>query len=283
MSWWHIALLAVVQGFAELLPVSSSAHVILAEHLMGLDPAAPEMTYLLVMLHTGTMLAVMIYFWRRWWPLLHSAHFPKMVILATATTGVIGLGLKEFIERIVLRASPDAEIEHLFRNLPLMALALFSVGWVIVIAGSRKPPAVDAPLTPKRSFMIGLVQGVCLPFRGFSRSGATISTALFYGISRELAEQFSFALAVVLTPAVLFLEIHRLLKAKEGLLADGQTVMGLLSHGFLGMFFSALAGLVALRWLSSWLEQGRWKYFGYYCWFVSGMVLWVSRVMPASS
>lgn len=63
MNVLQIFLLAVVQGFAELLPVSSSAHVIVAERLMGLDPTAPEMTLLLVMLHTGTMLAVILYFW----------------------------------------------------------------------------------------------------------------------------------------------------------------------------------------------------------------------------
>ena len=62
----HVIILAFVQGLAELLPVSSSAHVIVAEKLMGLDPSKPEMTLLLVMLHTGTMFAVILYFWRAW-------------------------------------------------------------------------------------------------------------------------------------------------------------------------------------------------------------------------
>jgi undecaprenyl-diphosphatase len=64
MTTLQLVVLACVQGLAELLPVSSSAHVILAERLMGLDPTAPDMTLLLVMLHTGTMLAVVVYFWR---------------------------------------------------------------------------------------------------------------------------------------------------------------------------------------------------------------------------
>src|ERR1700681_2985802 len=66
MTFLKILVLAVIQGACELLPVSSSAHVIVAEKLMGLDPTAPEMTLLLVMLHTGTMLAVIVYFWRNW-------------------------------------------------------------------------------------------------------------------------------------------------------------------------------------------------------------------------
>ena len=66
MSIFKIFVLAIVQGFAELLPVSSSAHVIVAEKIIGLDPTSPEMTLLLVMLHTGTMFAVIFFFWRAW-------------------------------------------------------------------------------------------------------------------------------------------------------------------------------------------------------------------------
>lgn len=66
MTLLHILALATVQGLGELLPVSSSAHVIVAEQLLGLDPSSPQMTFLLVMLHTGTMFAVIAYFWRAW-------------------------------------------------------------------------------------------------------------------------------------------------------------------------------------------------------------------------
>lgn len=66
MDLLHVFILAIIQGFAELLPVSSSAHVILAEKLMGYDPSAPDMTFLLVMLHTGTMFAVIVYFCKSW-------------------------------------------------------------------------------------------------------------------------------------------------------------------------------------------------------------------------
>src|SRR3954467_749842 len=124
----QILILAFIQGMAELLPVSSSAHVIVAEKLMGLDPTTPEMTFLLVMLHTGTMFAVLAYFWTRWKQRLFPAavatgeRFPlvKMLILATALRGVVGFGLKTLIEKVVLASQPDAEIEHLFKNLPLI-------------------------------------------------------------------------------------------------------------------------------------------------------------------
>ena len=66
LNYFQILILALIQGACELLPVSSSAHVIAAEKLMGLDPSSPEMTMLLVMLHTGTMFAVIVYFWKGW-------------------------------------------------------------------------------------------------------------------------------------------------------------------------------------------------------------------------
>ena len=70
MSYLQIVVLALIQGMAELLPVSSTAHVIVASKLMGHDPSSPHMTFLLIMLHTGTMFAVLFYFWPRWKPLL---------------------------------------------------------------------------------------------------------------------------------------------------------------------------------------------------------------------
>src|SRR3954451_335601 len=101
----QVVVLAVIQGLAELLPVSSSAHVIVAEKLMGLDPSAPAMTFLLVMLHTGTMFAVLLYFWRRWLVLFQAGLMPflRRLVIATGFTGVVGLGLKVAIEHTVFR------------------------------------------------------------------------------------------------------------------------------------------------------------------------------------
>src|ERR1700744_3949411 len=98
MSFLQVIVLAIVQGLAELLPVSSSAHVIAAEKLMGIDPSSPQATLLLVMLHTGTMFAVIVYFWKAWRRAFFSSksafiEFAKQVIVATAITGVIGLAL----------------------------------------------------------------------------------------------------------------------------------------------------------------------------------------------
>ena len=271
MTLLQIAILALIQGLTELLPVSSSAHVILAEKWMGLDPTLPRMTLLLVMLHTGTMLSVLVYFWETWRKNYFESEyrggtFIKKIIQATLATGLVGALLMFLIEKVLMRGSAHAEVESLFGNLTVISVALACTGLLILYAGSREKGAADTEnLGSRASFWIGVVQGLCLPFRGFSRSGATISTGLILGIGRAKAEEFSFALAVVLTPFVLLREIHRLWKTQAVLSGSTQDLLQALYPGLMGMVLSFAAGLLALRWLSSWLERGRWKWFGYYC------------------
>jgi undecaprenyl-diphosphatase len=228
---------------------------------MGLDPSAPEMTFLLVALHTGTTFAVLLYFWPRW-KVRWNAGAARALVIATGCTGVVGLVLKKIIEKTLLHGAPKAEIEALFSNMPLVAGALAFAGILILIAGLRDGGAPNGELSDKDAGWIGAVQGLCLPFRGFSRSGATISTALLLKLPRALAEDFSFTLAVILTPPVVAREGLRLIKASGGL---GFLTPSLFLPGLVGMVLSFAAGLLALRWLSSWLEKGRWIYFGIYC------------------
>jgi undecaprenyl-diphosphatase len=275
MSILNVVFLAIVQGLAELLPVSSSAHVVIAEKLLGLDPSSPPMTLLLVMLHTGTMFAVIAYFWRQWRGTYFSsiAAFKSVagrIVLATAATGIVGEIIVKILEKTALRDVPHSEIEDLFSHLEFIAPALAAAGLLILAAGLRErrpgPAAADGAggeeLSMKHAGIIGFVQGLCLPFRGFSRSGATISSGMLLGITKPRAERFSFALAVVLTPPVVVREVMRLRHAPD--LHPGElSSVALLC--VLGAFLAFLAGLVALKWLSRWLESGRWYLFGIYC------------------
>lgn len=279
MTLLQILILAIVQGFCELLPVSSSAHVIVAEKLMGLQPTAPNMTLLLVALHTGTMFAVIVYFWRQW----KSTYFSSVqsfrrnaaqIVLATAATGVVALGLLELLPHLLGIDRAKFEIEQLFGDPRLIAGALAAAGVLIVTSGLRTRSQAGRPdFGSRAAISIGAMQGLCLPFRGFSRSGATISAALFLGIGREKAEEFSFALAVVLTPAVIVKELQRFLVAGSHAGYDASTLLQLAWPSAVGMVLSFVAGLLALRWLSRWLERGRWHYFGFYCLAASAVVL----------
>lgn len=283
MPFYKIILLAIVQGFAELLPISSSAHVIVTEKLLGLKPSSPEMTMLLVMLHTGTMLAVIVYFWKLWKTNFfqtgkNSRAFLIQIIAATACTAVIGLALLFLIEKVIFRHTPHMEIEMLFDNLALMATALAAVGLLILYADFKAARySGTSGLNLRQSLLIGAAQGICLPFRGFSRSGATISTGMILGIDQIRAEEFSFALAVVLTPPVIIREAWRLLKFQTAKPALTPNLLHVFYPSLLGMVLSFIAGLLALHWLSRWLNQGHWKWFGYYCLVASMVIFWLTR------
>jgi undecaprenyl-diphosphatase len=297
MDILKVIILAIVQGLAELLPVSSSAHVVVAEKLMHLDPTSPQMTLLLVMLHTGTMFAVIVYFWKTWLATYFAnadvfKRFAIRAVWATILTVIIGFGLKKVIEHTMFKGQPKAEIEQLFGRLDLIAPALAAAGLMILIAGiiERRQMNPELPraesltsnfsgtsVTMGQAGWMGFVQGLALPFRGFSRSGTTISAGMLTGANKERAERFSFALAVILTPGVVGLEALRMLKDVKAQAALGVAVdlKGSVLTSLLGAFFAFLAGLVALKWLSSWLESGKWYLFGIYCLLASAVVFYL--------
>jgi undecaprenyl-diphosphatase len=313
MPVFKIIILAIVQGLAELLPISSSAHVVVTEKLLGLDPSSPEMTLLLVMLHTGTMFAVIAFFWRQWRRtyFVSSDAFKRFVVRAvwaTALTAVIGYPVIHVIEhtqrKALLSSSLSsttvpcsygkADVEALFSRLDLVAPALFAAGLLILWAGMKergKSPLANLSyeraasrsgenVTFRQAGWMGAVQGLCLPFRGFSRSGATISTGLLTGAERSRAERFSFALAVILTPAALAREVWRVYRAAHDATpgCHPANLHASFAAGALGMVLSFIAGIAALRWLSSWLENGRWYWFGIYCVVASAVVFYLHHI-----
>jgi undecaprenyl-diphosphatase len=225
------------------------------------------------------MFAVIVYFWNQWKRTFFSSgdafkRFAIRLIWASLLTGVIGEAIIKAIEKTAFKGASKGEIELLFGRLDLVAPALAAAGLLILVAGLMEkrrmgahPKVYGDSVTMRQAGWIGAVQGFCLPFRGFSRSGATISTGMLTGASKERAERFSFALAVVLTPPAIGREVLRLMKASHAATAAGAPIdlHGSFVAGLLGAVFAFLAGLLALRWLSSWLEEGRWYLFGIYC------------------
>ena len=285
LSLMQVMTLAAIQGLTELLPVSSSAHVVVAEKLMGLDPSAPEMTLLLVMLHTGTMFAVIVYFWKTWRTtyfqnLATFKRFAIPALLATVITGAVGEALIQVIERVAFSGQTHAEVEQLFSHLELVAPALAVVGVLIVFAGIREkrqnfPDSTSRGIGLGQAAVIGGVQALCLPFRGFSRSGATISAGMLWGVPKLKAESFSFALGVMLTPPVVVREAFRLIHAHR--LETGAHLASAWAPSIIGAACAFIAGLAALRWLNGWLESGRWYAFGIYCLIASAVVTFLHR------
>ena len=276
MHLWQVVLLAVMQGLTELLPVSSSAHVIVAAKLLHQNMSTPANALLLVLLHTGTMFAVIVYFWRRWvreflssWAKL--LRFVKLVFAATLLTGLVGYPIIFAVEHVLGHGGHRAEIEALFDRLDWIAPALAAVGVLIIYAGLREARQPETQGTGGQreirwpeAIAMGVVQGFAIPFRGFSRSGSTISGGLLAGGRRAEIECFSFAMAVAITPLAIGREALRVFRSSHATAGSTPWTMAV-SPGVVGMICAFGAGLLALYWLSRWLDEGRWYWFGIYC------------------
>ena len=244
------------------------------------------------------MLAVIVYFWNQWKRAYFSSsdalkRFAVRAIWASALTVLIGYPIIAIIEKTAFHGAPKAEIELLFARLDLVGYALLAAGLLILIAGLRERGGEQQIVTRSayeraasrsgenvtfgQAGWMGAVQGLALPFRGFSRSGSTISTGLLVGATRERAERFSFALAVILTPAAIAREALRIVKASHAGNALGMPVNlhDSIAFSIIGMVLSFFAGLAALKWLSAWLESGRWWLFGVYCLLAGAGILYL--------
>lgn len=281
MPLFQVIILAIIQGMTELLPVSSSAHVIVAAELFRENMSTPANALLLILLHTGTMFAVIVYFWRQWVRTFFSSagafwYFAKLIFVACLLSGAVGYPVILLVEHVLGRGNHQAAIEALFHKLNWIAPALAAAGILILIAGlreARSPARSNSGhhgVGWRESVLMGILQGFSIPFRGFSRSGATISGGLLTGGRRAEIESFSFAMGVAITPLAIAWEVRRVYHTAH--LARTAVHWGpVLTPAAIGMACSFLAGLVALKWLSGWLERGRWHWFGIYCLFAAAL------------
>lgn len=266
-------MLGVVQGLTEFLPVSSSGHLVLFQHLFGL--VEPELLFD-ISVHVGTLLAVLVVFYRDilqilealvqlpglvrsagGWGALFTAH-PEIRLVAMIVAGCIPTALLGILFAKVA--------EQLFGTLWLVGAALLVTGTFLWF--TQRQNAVGRPIGQMRikdALIIGLIQGLAI-IPGISRSGATISAALYLGVDRELAGRFSFLLAI---PAIL-----------------GALVLGLDSEAFhtdlpmgtivLGSLAAAVVGYLALLVLLKMVKKGQLHRFAPYCWLVGITAIVVS-------
>lgn len=229
--------LGIIQGITEFLPVSSSGHLVIMQRLFGISSNELALS---VVLHLGTVLALIIFFSRDIIELLHNIRWLSLITVVTIITGIIGLAGKDFFET-------------LFSSPRLVSIALSLTG-IILILTKRVTHIKRNILSIKDAFILGFTQGIAI-IPGISRSGITVSTLLFRGIDRETSFKFSFLASI---PAILG---ATLLEAK-----NINSALRLESMNFLvGFIFSFLTGLLALWLLKMIIKKGRIYYFGYYC------------------
>ncbi len=230
-------ILGIIQGITEFFPVSSSGHLVIMQKLLGVTEQVVAVS---IVLHLGTTLALVIFFFKDILNLLRSIRLISYIIIVTLVTGIIGVSGKGFFER-------------LFYSPRLVAMALIVTG-IILILTKKSMEAKRNVLNTKDAFILGLTQGFAI-IPGISRSGITISTLLFRGIDRETCFRFSFIASI---PAVLGAAI---LEAKDISLACNIDFKNLIA----GFIVSLLTGILALRILKIIFGKAKLHYFGYYC------------------
>ena len=236
----QVVILAVVQGVAEFLPISSSGHLVAVEALLGKHTESTELS---VMLHFGTLLAILVFYRSRIVRLLNEdRRVIPLLILGTIPAAVIGLYLKKYHE-------------GLLKDPLLTGFMLVITGYILMGLTKIKPGKKEyTQLAILPVMLIGIAQAFAL-LPGISRSGTTIVMGSLVGLKRQSAATFSFLLAI---PAIGGASV---LEAKDILENGASTPIGLLAMGALVAF---LVGLVALRWLVKWVEQGKLHWFAYW-------------------
>ena len=250
--------LGVVQGLTEFLPVSSSGHLVLGQHLLGLNE--PEMLFD-VAVHVGTLLAVAAYFWRDLWAMLRGLwgrdeeaergrRLIWLVFVGSVPTAIIGVLFRH-------------DFEALFASVTAVGIALIITGFLLMATHFAPPPRREIwRVGAGRALIVGFVQGLAIT-PGISRSGSTISAALMLGVERKLAAQYSFLLSLPAILGALVLHLKDLGPEQE----VAWTPL------LLGGAVAGVTGLVALRLLIGVVQRGGLHWFAFYCWAIGAAAL----------
>lgn len=267
MTWWEAALLGLIQGLTEFLPVSSSGHLVLGQFLLGLE--ADDITFE-VFVHFGTVLSIVTVYRARILELLKHSwsgvtqpsrlvlhyrgnadfRFSVFILITMIPTGIIYLLF-------------DDQIESAFANPRFTCGMLLVTGTLLLLTRLRKHP--EGPLTPLKSLVIGTAQGASM-IPGISRSGATICTALYQNVTPVEAANFSFLMSLPVIVGATGIEALKLLDV-----GFTERLLPIL----IGTAIAYAAGIVAIQIVLDFVRRGNLQYFAYYCYAVGllGLIL----------
>jgi undecaprenyl-diphosphatase len=246
LTWWQGLILGLVQGLTEFLPISSSGHLVLAEHLVGYKPPG---VFFEVVVHLATLLSVVVAYRTRIAALLggmlrrhpESWRYAGLLLVASIPAALAGVLLKEYFDRT-------------FHSMPALGwqfLVTAAILWSTPFALGR---ATGKRVTLFQALLIGLAQALAI-IPAISRSGATIAAALWSGLEAEAAAEFSFLMSIIVIAGSGVLEARHI--------PPGADVF---STGLLLAFVAAaVSGLVAIRFLVGLLRHKKFHLFAPYC------------------
>jgi len=253
MDWFQALLLGLIQGLTEFLPVSSSGHLYLGRHLLGLDKAG---LFLDTMLHVGTLLAVITVYWREVFALLRRpfSRMSLLLIIGTIPALAVGFLFSDFFDYLETTG--------------------ITIGWEFLITGvvlwisdSIKKQGYKEleKISYLDALIIGIAQALAI-FPAISRSGMTIAAALFRKVNKDTAAYFSFLLSIPAIAAAIAYQSLKLFKGEA-------TAAVPLSTLAIGIAISAISGYIAVRWMIATLKKGSLKGFAIYVWILGLIIL----------
>lgn len=256
-------LFGIVEGVTEWLPVSSTGHMILLNEFVHMNVTEDFWDMFLVVIQLGAILAVVLLFWKQLWPFrlgkkdrekgivrTETMNMWFKIIVACIPAAVVGLLFDEFLEKYLYTPTVVA-----------IMLILFGIGFIIIENGNRRKKArvkSISQLSYKDAVIIGLFQLIAAVFPGTSRSGATILGGLMIGVSRTVAAEFTFFLAI---PVMLGASLLKIVKffLKGYALAAGEAVLLLVA-----MAVAFVVSVLVIRFLMGYIKKHDFKVFGWY-------------------
>lgn len=253
-------ILGIVEGITEWLPISSTGHMILVDEVLKLNMSPEFMEMFLVVIQLGAILAVILLYWKKIWPFKveNGLKIEKdtiimwvKILIACVPAAIVGVLF-------------DDKLNELFYNPTTVAIMLILFGILFIIIenyNKGKSPKINSlsKITYTVAIMIGIFQLIAAVFPGTSRSGATIVGALLIGVSRTIAAEFTFFLAI---PVMLGASALKLVKfaLKTGFVMTGNEV-AILS---VGTFVAFIVSIIAIKFLMSYIKSNDFKVFGWY-------------------
>jgi undecaprenyl-diphosphatase len=286
MQFLQSIVLGIVQGLTEFIPVSSSAHLVIVPWLFGWnDPVFLSLGFD-VALHMGTLLALLVFFWKDWVRLV-SAWFKSIgqlkvgadpdrrmawfVVLASIPGGIAGVLFEGKIDKLF----------HPERS-PILASSMIAMAAIIAVLGAllfladrlAKHERSEASIGWKDALLIGLAQALAI-FPGVSRSGSTITAGLALGLDRKSAARFSFFLSAPIIAGAGLKSLFDLLRSHGASGSSGSAGLGIVLIGFLA---AALTGYFCVRILMNFLQKHSTRAFAFYRWALAILVIVVALV-----
>ena len=275
MEIWEAIVVGVVQGLAEFLPISSSGHIVLTQFLLGTRPfpEGEEADVVFeVVLHVGTLLSVLVYFWKRLWKLTQSLwtkdfaeerKWIGLLALATVPAVVLVIAPVKFVANPETGESEKVTLGDIFERAyenPILVSGLLLVTGALLLA-PKVIKTKERPLGWKGALAMGIGQAFAI-LPGISRSGSSITAGLLAGVTPKTAAEFSFLMSI---PAIAGAVVFKLDEFKERFTSE------LLGPYIAGTVAAFLVGLFAVAVVMAAIKRGKFQYFAYYC-FVAGIV-----------